>query len=276
MLTFVESLSLAGDRAKQNDDAVGFAHQRGWVIDGATDLHDTPLSGWASDAAWIAHCANADFHANAHLDLHDMLHVAVDVAIARFKDLAGPTPYEKWKSPIASLAMVAETALGVVGLDLGDCRVFALDAASAVHVAGGPGDAGDNESKLAAQQTDKEKPLLQRAATIAMLRRARENLNKEAAHWTVALDPECIKHARTWTLRLKRPAHVLLMTDGFSALTDRYGAFDAGGLVQAAVDTGLQNLGRELRMIEDRDAGGDIHPRFKRSDDATALLLRLT
>jgi hypothetical protein len=276
MLTFVESLSLAGDRAKQNDDAVGYAHQRGWVIDGATDLHDAPLTGWASDAAWIAHCANADFHANAHLDLHDMLNVAVDVLIARFKDVAGALPAEKWKSPIASLAMVAETALGVVGLDLGDCRVFALDADGAVHVAGGPGDAGDHEMKLAAQQTDKHKPLLERTATIEMLRKTRASLNREGSHWTFGLEPECVKHARTWTLRLKRPAHVLLMTDGFSSLTDRYGAFDAAGLVQAAIDKGLQELGREIRSIENADAASDLHPRFKKSDDATALLLRLT
>ena len=276
MLTFVESISLAGDRAKQNDDALGYAHQRGWVIDGATDLHDKPLTGWSSDAAWIAHCANADFHANAHLDLHDMLHVAVDVAIAQFKDVAGSLPSEKWKSPIASLAMVAETALGVVGLDLGDCRVFALDGDRAVHVAGGPGDAGDNETKLAAQQTDKHKPLLERTQTIEMLRRARSSLNRDGAHWTFGLNPECVKHARTWTLRLKRPAHLLLMTDGFAALSDRYGAFDAGGLVQAAIDKGLQELGREARIIENRDASSDVHPRFKKSDDATALLLRLT
>jgi len=276
VLTYVEAISLAGDRGKQNDDAVGYAHQRGWVIDGATDLHDKPLTGWPSDAAWIAHCANASFHANAHFDLHDMLQVAVEAAITQFKDTAGPGPIEKWQSPIASVAMVAETALGIVGVDLGDCRVFALDADGTVHVAGGPGDAGDNESKLAALQTDKEKPLLQRAATIELLRRARSSQNREGSHWTFCLDPECIQRARAWALRLKRPSHVLLMTDGFAALTDRYGAFDQGGLVQAALDKGLQELGRELRMIEHHDAGGDRHPRFKKSDDATALLLRLT
>ena len=55
MLTFIEAISLAGDRAKQNDDACGFARDRAWVIDGATDLHDAPLTGAASDAGWIAH-----------------------------------------------------------------------------------------------------------------------------------------------------------------------------------------------------------------------------
>jgi hypothetical protein len=69
---------------------------------------------------------------------------------------------------------------------------------------------------------------------------------------------------------------VLLCTDGFSALVDRYDAYDAAGLVKAALDKGLQELGRELRAIETADAGGAKHPRFKPSDDATAMLLRLT
>ena len=35
-------------------------------------------------------------------------------------------------------------------------------------------------------------------------------------------------------------------------------------------------LGRELRAIETADAAGARHPRFKPSDDATALLMRLS
>jgi hypothetical protein len=31
-----------------------------------------------------------------------------------------------------------------------------------------------------------------------------------------------------------------------------------------------------LRAIETADASGSLHPRFKQSDDATAILLRLT
>ena len=54
MLTLVESISLAGDRKKQNDDAFGSTRAWGWVIDGATDLHEKPLTTYASDAAWIA------------------------------------------------------------------------------------------------------------------------------------------------------------------------------------------------------------------------------
>jgi hypothetical protein len=35
-------------------------------------------------------------------------------------------------------------------------------------------------------------------------------------------------------------------------------------------------LGEELRAIEAGDPGGDKFPRFKKSDDATALLLKVS
>jgi hypothetical protein len=47
------------------------------------------------------------------------------------------------------------------------------------------------------------------------------------------------------------------------------------GLIVAARDKSLAALGRELRAIENSDALGDKFARFKKSDDATALLLEV-
>jgi len=277
MLTFVEAISLAGDRAKQNDDAMGLAGGRAWVLDGATDLHGAPLTGWASDASWIAHFANAAFHAgDAATDMRDAIRTASAQAGEAFAIVSEGMSYEKWQSPISSLLMVEETSDGIRGLDLGDSRVFALGADGAVHVAGGVVGGRDAEAEAAAKQTDADKPLLQRTATIEMLRRNRARLNSPGSQWTFGIDPTCADHARAWTFDLARPALVLLMTDGFAVLADQYGAYTPEGLVRALMKKGLQELGRELRAIEAADAGSAKHPRFKASDDATALLLRLS
>jgi len=281
MLTLVESLSLAGDRTKQNDDAHGYSARaagRAWVIDGATDLHDAPLSHCASDAGWIAHMANHSLHGWTLGDRRAAVRAASRACASAFADLLNGRSIAPWQSPIASLLMLYEKAAGdIEGIDLGDCRAFALDADGVAHAIGGPGDAGDNEAKLAARQTDSGQPLLRRTNTLEMLRGLRASINQPGgAHWTFGVDPRCADHARTWALKLARPAHLLLCTDGFSALVDRYRAYDATGLVRAALDKGLQELGRELRAIEAADAAGAKHPRFKPNDDATAVLLRLT
>jgi len=275
MLTFVEAISLAGDRKKQNDDALGFAGGRAWVIDGATDFQETKLTRTASDAAWLAHFASARFHAAHGGALREIVRDACEDAAEAFARISGPVA-QTWMSPIASLLMVEENADGISGLHLGDCRVFALGDDGAVLEGGPSAEASDAESELAAKQSDADKPLLKREETLTMLRNIRGKLNRPGGHWTFCLDPACAAQARTWSLALKRPAHVLLMTDGFSALSDRYGAYDASGLVRAALERGLHELGREVRAIEAADAGGAKHPRFKQSDDATALLMRLS
>jgi hypothetical protein len=68
---------------------------------------------------------------------------------------------------------------------------------------------------------------------------------------------------------------LLLASDGFLALASDYGAYSADTLMAAALDKGLAALGEELRAIEAGDTGGAKFPRFKKSDDATALLLAL-
>lgn len=276
MLTFVEAISLAGDRAKQNDDALGFAGNCAWVIDGATDLDDAPLSGAASDASWVAHGANSYFHAHAGGgDLRSLIEGASVEAHAAFVRRAGEAPSERWKWPVASLLLCTEQDDQLAGVHLGDCRLIALGADGALLEGGAAAEHAQSEARLAASQTDADRPLLDRTQTIAMLRAMRAGLNMDGGAWTFSLNPACAQHAAMWTLKPRRPAHILLASDGFTALCDRYGAYDSAGLVRAAAAKGLQELGRELRAIELADAGGALHPRFKPSDDATALLMRL-
>lgn len=277
MLTYIEAISLAGDRGKQNDDALGFQRNAAWVIDGATDYTDKPVTKTASDASWLAQTANTSLHAWTYGDLREAVRNASEAAANAFSYLTRGEEIERWQLPVASLLMLTENARGAIeGIDLGDGRVFALGADGAVQSAGGPPGALDAEVRFAATAPDPDKPLLQRTAVIAKLRQMRAAMNQEGAPWTFGLQPACADHARTWSLTLKRPAHLLLMTDGFSALTDRYRVYEPAALVRAAAGVGLQELGRELRAVEAADAGGKRHPRFKTSDDATALLMRLS
>jgi hypothetical protein len=108
MLTFIESISLAGDRKKQNDDAFGFTGPRAWVIDGATDLHDTPLTSAASDASWLARHLNAALVAcpgNIWTEYFSDLSCG---AAQAFNAITSGRAHERWRSPIASVLMVCD------------------------------------------------------------------------------------------------------------------------------------------------------------------------
>jgi hypothetical protein len=83
------------------------------------------------------------------------------------------------------------------------------------------------------------------------------------------------EHVNKAQVRAEKGAHLLLASDGFLALVTDYGAYSAEAVLEAALTKGLGALGEELRAIEDGDPEGRKYPRFKKCDDATAVLLKL-
>lgn len=287
MLTVLDTISMAGDRTKQNDDMVGAAGDIAWVIDGATDLQDDPMTGWASDASWMAHRANAAFEqaaVNAPADetgLRSLIRAAAGAIRTDFFRFPRAETADLADWPVSSCLLAARTADGLIGLDLGDCRVFGLDADGRAFAMGGPPAAADNERAAAAAAMQASagndgRALYREAPVLARLRQERALRNNDPRSKLLTLHQECADVARFWSVPLKRPAHVLLATDGFAFLADRYDAYTPETLMRAVLDKGLAALLVELRAIENDDAGGAKHPRFKRSDDSTAILLRLS
>jgi len=88
-------------------------------------------------------------------------------------------------------------------------------------------------------------------------------------------DVRAAGHVLRHHLSLQKDALLLIASDGFLALVSDYGVYDMQGLMAAASTKGLGALGAELRAIEDQDPLGEKFPRFKKSDDATAVLLRV-
>ena len=69
-------------------------------------------------------------------------------------------------------------------------------------------------------------------------------------------------------------AHQALLHEGCGDAEGEHGKKGvANGEADDAAGCGVE---AELRAIETADASGSQHPRFKQSDDATAILLRLT
>jgi hypothetical protein len=91
----------------------------------------------------------------------------------------------------------------------------------------------------------------------------------------LGLDPSAADRLRHQAVSCPNGTIILLTSDGFSALVDLYREMDGQALVEAALADGLEPLVRRARAIETQvDPEGRRFPRFKESDDATAILLR--
>jgi hypothetical protein len=276
----LDTISIPGDPFKPNDDAFGHAEAAAVVIDGATSLGD-PLMPGDSDAAWLAHFGARRLMAHVRDgDAPDQaLRHALEDAKKSFEALRSRAPAEQWEIPFASMAFAVETAGGFDFLWFGDCAGLSWRPDGSVSVLGDSVDSKAQESQRAAKlakeagvaPVDAGGKLIQ---FLPALRKARNRVNT-GKHWAFSPDPRATDFVGRTPVTAPRGSVLLLASDGFLALVTDYGRYTAHTLMQRAMAKGFGILADELREIEDADPQGHKHPRFKKSDDATAVLLKL-
>lgn len=278
-LQLLDSLSLPGDPAKPNEDAFGHRDQAAVVMDGATMLGEGLMPG-PSDAQWIAQFGARRLM--AHLGDGDGARKALRATLAdaqkSFEALRRHPPEEVWQTPCGSMMLAVESETALEFLWFGDCAALIKREGAPVMVIGETFDKRAAEAERAKRMA-KEKNLspasgLSRPEFIETLRTARNRINS-GNYWLFSPDVKVASHASRRVMKIQPGGTILLATDGLLALASDYGAYNADSLMAAAMNRGLAALGEELRAIEGSDSGGDKFPRFKKSDDATALLLRV-
>ncbi|GAB5508275.1 MAG: hypothetical protein Rhirs2KO_34380 [Rhizobiaceae bacterium] len=283
-LTVIDSLTLPGSPQRPNEDASGWTADAAFVIDGATGLGPGILVGNDnSDAAWLA--AFAALNMTAMLErghATDEIVRGINTLVGRIVGAMTSEPPHGWQLPVAGFQMLRAEDGRLVTSGLGDCTLFVADTeGNATTTSPHPSRGAENAlaaamieragglSKLAVADRD--------AATVEALRASRARFNTPGGPlWTLGAAPDAADHIASATLTPALPATALLASDGFAALVDTYRRYDAAGLVAAARDRGLDELGSELRRIEhEQDPEGQAFPRMKISDDATALLISI-
>ncbi len=276
MLDLIDAVTLAGSRRRPNEDAFGRAGNRAWVIDGATGLGD-PIVSSTSDAAWLATRASHFFAARAHVeDTRAMMAMVADDLQQAFLRERRREPRERWEIPCGAFMMLTMGEGEACELAwLGDCRAILEGADGRLQAFGATPASEAREAGEAANYAGEDPAARYRAPqALAMLRAGRARFNTPGHAAVLAPESGFVAGVTIRQATFAPPGHALLMTDGFAAIELRYGDIGAGPLVAAAREKGLARLAIRLREIEEElDPDAVRHPRWKRSDDATAMLL---
>jgi serine/threonine protein phosphatase PrpC len=278
----LDSLSLPGVADKPNEDSFAEAPHLAVVFDGATPLSEPLLPG-PSDAQWIARFAARRLAAHSgdgKGDLRDWLRAAAGDAEKSFAALRRRAPKEPYEIPFSSMMAAALFNDTLEAMWFGDCGLLLRrPSAPEVQWVGEALARRDAERKRArhASSVTAQGPASSAVRTeyLPSLRAARNTVNTRKGNWLFSPDAACADHAASAQLPIEPDSLMLLATDGFLSLVTEYSAHDAAHLLAAAESHGLGVLGEELRLIEAGDPEGHEFPRFKKSDDATALLLRI-
>lgn len=265
----IQSLSIAGKAAVPNDDRIGCGDQHAWVIDGATDLGPPGLMGEQGGAAWLAGTVHRAF-AGASGPIADICEQVFKTVAASYERERRRDPVSRWEVPRAAFAAVAIEQDSVACAYISDCVVLHRGAAGVAFLTPVP-DRRVELAEAAALGPGAGAGGVRSPAVLADRRASRERANV-----ALGMDAERIKaHTQYARTGLAVGDDLFLLSDGYAALFDTYGRYEPASFVARVLETGLVPLAEELRRIEHEDAACLRYPRFKPSDDASALWIRV-
>ncbi len=276
-LEFLSALSQPGNPKKPNDDAFCHADNLAAVFDGATSIGE-PILPADSDAAWIARKGAQGLVAHADKGAREALRLALADAERDFLKERLRAPRAPYEIPLASMMLITPVADKLDCYWYGDCTALIARRDEPVEIIGTAfaNRAGEAKGAVALSKAKGIAPAAE-SNLPEFLDALREQRNRAHAGTprVFAPDVRVFERVRSASVPVSQGTKVLLCSDGFLALASDYDAYDVAGLVAAVLSRGLKPLYDELRRIENDDPDGRKYPRFKTSDDATALLVRV-
>ncbi|MEM8853970.1 MAG: hypothetical protein AAGD34_09750 [Pseudomonadota bacterium] len=272
----MDRVSDPGHPDRPNEDRCGQNGAFAWVIDGATGLGDTPLLSAPSDAAWLATVLHEAFceAADQATSPAALLTLAADVAARRFVAERHRAPDHRYEIPTASVMLAHFGDDGVHMAELGDCAAHMRTGEQRVRYGGaaaGRERERQNARRLMAEGLPMGVGKGRSPQLLAFLRDVRNRANAPGGYRVISPEPESAAPARCHHHRAVA-GEALLLTDGYEAAIDDYGLYTAASLMDESAT--LATPLAALRAVERDDPLCQRHPRFKPSDDATALFLR--
>ncbi|MVA25714.1 protein phosphatase 2C domain-containing protein [Agrobacterium vitis] len=284
-LAIIDTISDPGKSDRSNEDRLGYNEQAAFVLDGATGLGDVQfMEGYGSDAAWIAQFAAKRLTTELTYDTNvtEVIRAIAFDAHELFTAAAGDQPRYAW--PLAALAGLRVTPDGAEFIGLGDSVLYLLHDDGRVETHMALPDAFEREQQAARAHVERAGGIgasgmahTSDTETLENLRSKREQQNTPGGSvWSLGLIPDTADHLVRTSLTIETGATALICSDGLADLVSLYQAYDPAGLVKRAATAGLKALVTELRHLErEVDPDGLQFPRFKQSDDTTAILCRI-
>jgi len=283
LFTILDRISWPGHPDKANEDICGACQDWAWVIDTSIFPGTSPVMHPESDAAWLAAFADerlSDLAPQAEDGAALIRHV-MEEARAAYRAVAPRERHEDFVSwPLGAMTLVRRTGDRLDAWTFGDTTAFVRRPDGAALTLGEAPGLREFEAAKAAELMraagSRPDEILGEPVFLSWLGERRDRQRRSGVPAALlSFNPAAAERLRHESVPCEDGSTILLTSDGFSALVDLYEVFDAGDLMDAAVASGLEPLARKAREIETQvDPDGTRYPRFKLSDDATAILLK--
>lgn len=264
-----------------NEDIANINKHGAWILDGATGLNGKNLIDKDSDAKWYVkqwdEYVNKNFH-RTDIDLKRIVKEGINVVKDKYYNRIKEKSVKSLDLPSSSIVLIRWIKDTLEYFILGDCTLIIKSNNKLNVIKDDSVTRLDNKVFRAMDEIMKKE-----GKTLSEAKKEVNNLivsnrllkNTNEGYWILGFDTEAVDRGLYGKIPFSSDTKLLMASDGFSAITDRYNYIDMENLIHEAQNKGLDNLCRKLRQIEEEDSSGDKYPRFKKNDDASAIYIEL-
>ncbi len=262
---------------QHNEDAYGHDSNFAWIIDGALPLDKTNVTPWKNDVCWVGNWWSD--YLNDHLSENDKsIHQHLQSGILSLNE-----SFSKF-TKIDDLSKLdrASFCIGITRIcgDMLECYVLG-DVEVAIKFKDGHHKIvtdhrietmDDEVIQMIARNMEREKHIVFNGYTaeeLSILRRNRMGMNSKNGYYILEHEVEAIQQGIYDRFPIDSVESVLLMTDGFSAIYNKYDYCSLGELFDIVNSKGSGEIIHILRRIEQE--GFHTYKRLRKHDDATGV-----
>ncbi len=268
-----------------NEDVCGFKENIAWVIDGATGLNGKNFMPSETDARWYSLWWDKYLRDNItdNISLELLIKRGIREIRAEFeRNLSdshglGFEDILKLDYPSASIALIRLNEDNMEYFVLGDCRIYTDNSCI-------PKIADETISNFDSQVFESMRNLndfgyinfteiKERVMDQIIENRLKNNI--EGGYWILSFDEKAVDNAVCGICKISENMKVLMASDGYYAICDKYGIFEEKDLLKLSFDRGIVSLFDALRKFENNEDKVRFIPRFKKMDDCTCLMFKI-
>jgi|AntRauTorcE11897_2_1112592.scaffolds.fasta_scaffold00095_16 hypothetical protein len=271
-----QTLSFAGKI--HNEDAATFNNKSAWVLDGATGLGKNIISK-TSDASWYSQQWDRYLKNNINdtsKTLNEIFKTGMTQIKKEYDKLSSNQKVDNIDMPSAGIALIRQNNKRIEYFLLGDCMLSIKFVNQISHFKMQELDKLDKISIKQMIKTYNEggyKNLVdtrQDKSVQSILTKNRLLKNTKNGYWVLGFEKQAIDNALTGFIE-NNNYEILLMSDGFYAIKDKYQTANYNQIFEIAKKEGIKQIYKNIRQIEEQDYSANKYPRFKKSDDASAV-----
>lgn len=263
--------SRPGSRHSPNEDWAGVTMHAAVVLDGVTAPSDLD-TGCMHSVPWYVHQLGSSLLARLAADDVDLIDVLA-MAIKNVADLhVGTCDLANSGTPSATVAVIRSRNQHIEWLVLADAAILIeSDDGLKVITDGRVNDfaAVQRDAALSTASGGERRQLINEL--VSAQRKVR---NQPGGYWVAGSNPDAAREATVGATNALEGQRCALMSDGVTRLVE-FGDLSWAGLFEVLEQNGPDAVLNRIREIEASDSDLTRWPRYKASDDATAVVVRL-